>query len=253
VQPDPKKLLDIAGVTLPPIGLYDADDPAPFAPTVSPKEGRWACVFMFYKRWLEGETLHITADNFGCGGAGTYLCDRQTRTREEYIDFLYGEEGLKADREIMARWIDGTHHYRPEHGNLFLGPLRADQYAHLKTVTFFVNPDQLTLLLTGAHYRHAPGDPSSGDRPSGDRPSVGQPPVIAPFASGCGQLVALFDDLDAPQAMIGATDIAMRKFLPPDILAFTVTRPMFEQLCSLDENSFLYKPFWQGLREARAR
>jgi hypothetical protein len=238
VQPDPKGLLDIAGVTIPLIGLYDADDAAQFAPLVSPEEGRWACVFMYYKCWLRGETLHITGDNFGCGGAGTYMFDRQTRTREEYINFLYGEEGLKADREIMARWIDGTNHYRPEHGSLFLGPLRADQYAHLKTVTFFVNPDQLALLLTGAHYRHAPGD---------------RPPVIAPFASGCGLLAALFDDLDVPQAAIGATDIAMRNYLPPDILAFTVTRPMFEQLCSLDQNSFLYKPFWQNLQEARAK
>jgi hypothetical protein len=26
---------------------------------------------------------------------------------------------------------------------------------------------------------------------------------------------------------------------------------MFQQLCELDENSFLYKPFWKRLRKAR--
>ncbi len=31
-----------------------------------------------------------------------------------------------------------------------------------------------------------------------------------------------------------------------------MTKPMFEQLCALDERSFLYKPFWKNLREARA-
>jgi len=59
------------------------------------------------------------------------------------------------------------------------------------------------------------------------------------------------DDLNIPQAMIGATDIAMRQYLPPDMLLFTVTKSMFEQLCELDENSFLYKHFWQRLRKAR--
>ena len=136
----------------------------------------------------------------------------------------------------MGRWIDGAPHFRPVHGHLLIGPLKSDQYDFLKTVTFLVNPDQLSLLLTGAHYRHAPGDP---------------PAVIAPFASGCGLLAPMFDDLEAPQAAIGATDIAMRQYLPAELLSFTVTKPMFERLCALDEKSFLYKPFWQNLSKAR--
>jgi len=65
------------------------------------------------------------------------------------------------------------------------------------------------------------------------------------------QLVTLFEDLGIPQAVVGATDIAMRQHLPPEVLAFTVTRSMFEQLCALDEKSFLYKPFWKRLTTAR--
>ena len=97
---------------------------------------------------------------------------------------------------------------------------------------FYVTPDQLGVLALGAQYHSAPGDP---------------PPVIAPFGSGCMHLVSLFDDLSIPQALVGATDIAMRHYLPPEVLAFTVTRPMFEQLCALDERSFLYKPFCLSL------
>jgi hypothetical protein len=44
----------------------------------------------------------------------------------------------------------------------------------------------------------------------------------------------------------------MRQWLPPDKVAFTVTKPMFEQLCKLDERSFLFKPFLQRLQKARA-
>jgi hypothetical protein len=36
-------------------------------------------------------------------------------------------------------------------------------------------------------------------------------------------------------------------------LAFTVTLPMFEQLCRLDEKSFLYKPFLRNLQKARSK
>jgi hypothetical protein len=43
----------------------------------------------------------------------------------------------------------------------------------------------------------------------------------------------------------------MRQYLPSDVLAFTVTKAMFQQLCGLDEKSFLYKPFWRRLRKAR--
>jgi len=90
--------------------------------------------------------------------------------------------------------------------------------------------------MLGAQYNSAPGAPT---------------PVTAPFGSGCSQIVALFGDLNIPQAAIGATDIAMRRYIDPDLLAFTVTRPMFEQLCGLDEKSFLYKPFWKNLMKAR--
>jgi hypothetical protein len=65
------------------------------------------------------------------------------------------------------------------------------------------------------------------------------------------ELLPLFEDLTVPQAIIGATDIAMRRYLPPHILAFTVTKPMYERLCALDERSFLYKQFWGDLRKAR--
>ena len=78
-------------------------------------------------------------------------------------------------------------------------------------------------------------------------------PAFTALGSGCGQLAALFKNLDSdiPKAIIGATDIAMREHLPPDILALAVKKPMYRQLCELDENSFLYKPFWKRLKKAR--
>ena len=236
MQPDPINLLTRIDFTIPLIGFYDAPDPSPFEPLTIPEPNKHRCVFSFYEEWLKGKTLLITKGNFGCGGAGHWLCGIGTREREAFIKFLVDGEGLKASPDLMNRWLDHRKPYRQEHSNILIGPLRKDQYGYLKSITFYVNPDQLSVLMTGAQYRNAPGDP---------------PPVIAPFGSGCMELISLFEDLNVPQAMIGATDIAMRQYLPPDILAFTVTKPMFRQLCELDEASFLYKPFWKNLRKSR--
>lgn len=220
-------------LTTPLIGLCDAPNPEPFSPLVTPKEGE--CIFSFYKNWAEGETLHITKDHYGCGGAGHWMWGIETRSREDFIKFLVDEEGLKASHKLMEKWIDSTEPYQAAYPHLFIGPFKEDQWEYIKTITFYVNPDQLSTLMIGAQYNSAPDDP---------------PPVIAPFGSGCMELQP-FKDLSIPQAAIGATDIAMRRHLPPDILAFTVTKPMFKQLCELDERSFLYKSFMQNLRKAR--
>jgi hypothetical protein len=232
-QPNPDRLQKRLNIKFPLIGFYDAPEPELFKPLVVPEPRE--CIFCFFKNWLKGKTLHLTKDRYGCGGAGSSLWGLVTRPREEFIKFLADDEGLKASHELMEKWIDVRRTYRPQHPHLFIGPLKEKAWTYAKTLTFFVNPDQLSSLAIGAQYHAAPDDP---------------PPVIAPFGSGCSQLIP-FKDLDIAQASIGAMDIAMRQHIPPDILAFTVTRKMFERLCGLDERSFLYKPFLKRLKEAR--
>ncbi len=232
-QPNPLILIKKIDLTIPLIGFYDAPDPRPFAPTVIPDPGE--CVFSFYRNWLKGETLHITKDHYGCGGAGRWMCGITTRPREAFIKFLVDDEGLKSSHSLMERWIDSKTPYQASHSHLLVGPLKENQWNCAKSVTFFVNPDQLSTLMIGAQYESAPEDPS---------------PVIAPFGSGCMELLP-FEDLDIPQAAISTTDIAMRQYIPAEILGFTVTKSMFERLCALDERSFLYKPFLQRLRKSR--
>ena len=236
MAPDPRRLLESIGLTTPLVGLYDAPDPEPFQPLVAPPRGRRSCIFASFQKWAEGKRLLLTKEQFGCGGAGYWICNVSTRSREDFVSFLVEEEGLKASPELMNQWLDRQKPFSQLHPNILIGPLQDEQYPFLKSITFFVNPDQLAVLMLGAQYNHSPAEPS---------------PVIAPFGSGCSQLVSLFDDLNSPQAVIGATDIAMRQYLPADILAFTVTKAMYERLCALDERSFLYRPFWTRLRSAR--
>jgi len=105
-------------------------------------------------------------------------------------------------------------------------------------VTFYVNADQLAILATGATYYSRPDDVE---------------PILSRFGSGCMQLATLFDDIESPQAIIGSTDQAMRQHLEPWMLAFTVTKPMFELLCRWgdDPGSSLHSGFTRHLIEAR--
>ncbi len=234
MQPDVSTILERLSITEPLIGFYDAPDPAPFEPLVVPK-GR-QCVFRSVADWRRGKTLHLTKERHGCGGM--HLLALEERSREDMVGFLCDEEGLKANHELMNLWLDSAPHYTPVHENLLIGPLKADQYQYLRTVTWYVNPDQLSVLTAGAIYYSHPDDLN---------------PLIARFGSGCMQLAALFDDLDAPQALIGSLDQAARGDLDRCTLAFTVTKPMFELLAKwgADPKSSLHNRFLESLLRAR--
>jgi hypothetical protein len=234
VKSDPANLLEIAGIKTPLIGFYDVPDARPFEPFARPRR----CLFSCYQNWLAGESICISKNDCSCRGGGYWVGGVEFTSRDSLAHTLTQKEGFKSSPELMKRWLDNQKPYNIEHRYVVIGPLRDDQYDYLRTITFFVNPDQLSLLLLGTEYRNA---------------SVDTHPAFTAFGSGCGQLAALFEDLDPdiPRAIIGATDIAMREHLPPDILALTVNKPMYRQLCELDENSFLYKPFWKRLRIAR--
>ena len=234
--PNPRYLLSKLDLSAPLIGLYDAPDPEPFNPLVYFPQNRRACLFEFYNDWINGKTLVTSAKEYGCGGCGTWWFNRQTRTREEYLDFLANKEGLKASEELMATWFDAAERYQPKHGYLMVGPLKDAEYDYLKTITFYVNPDQLSVLLTGAQYF---------------QPYSGEPVVSVDFGSGCMEMLNLLEGKAGPRAIVGATDMAMRQNLPPNILAFTVNKEMYENLCKLDEMSFLGKPFLKVLKHSR--
>ena len=236
MPPHPSFLLSKLDMTTPPIAVYDAPDPSLFEPLVHFPPKQRACLFEFYKDWMEGKTLVLKVDDYGCGGCGTWWFNHQTRTREGYLDFLANKEGLKASEELMATWFDSARRYEPAHGFLFVGPLKETAYEYVKTITFYVNPDQLSVLLTGAQYFQR---------------YTGEPSVTIDFGSGCMELLNLLEGKTGPRGIVGATDMAMRNNLPPEKLAFTVNKEMFEDLCKLDEKSFLAKPFLKMLKYSR--
>jgi hypothetical protein len=238
MAPDPNILLSALELEFPLIALYDAPGNELFQPVITPAPRGRECLFAYFKKWLEGHTLQLTKEHFGCGGCGKWLFNVSGRKRMEYLDFLVDQEGLRASHELMGKWFDQSVSHVPRNEYILIGPAKDAAYDFLQSITFFVNPDQLSILITGAYYHHDPSDPS---------------PVLAPFGSGCMELLPLFEDRTLPQAIIGATDMAMRQYIPANILAFTVTKGMYERLCSLDERSFLFKPFLKKMKQSRKR
>ena len=245
MQPNPNNLLRISGIKNPLIGFYDVADPSPFEPFGTPER----CFYSAYENWLKGESICVSEGEASCQGGGYWVggvmppwavksAGADGDPLESFAKSLNQREGFKSSDELMCQWLENQKPYLIENENVVVGPLKEDQYQHLKTVTFYVNPDQLSLLIIGAEYNNA---------------SQKNHPVIVPFGSGCGQMAALLGDLnsDTPKAVIGTTDIAMREHFPADILAFSVNKPMFKQLCELGEESFLYKGFWKRLQKAR--
>jgi hypothetical protein len=220
------------------IALYDAPANNTFESVVETKPGIRKCLFAFYEDWMAGKTLKLSAGNSGCGGCGHRLFDIATRDRQGFIKFLTDDEGLKASHELMNHWLDQNKPYKPVHDAIFIGPFNEDLYEFIRTITFFVNPDQLSVLMLAANYFAASGDIT---------------PVKAPFGSGCMEMLPLFDTFEAPQAILGSTDLAMREHLPANIMAFTVNKPMFENFGLISEDSFLTKPFLKRLKKARGR
>jgi hypothetical protein len=224
------------GIETVPVGVYDV----PESVRVTPVTPLNRCIFDHYQDFQAGVSVVLSQTSQGCPGCGYWMLGKgRFPNKEAMVIFLTDKEGLRANSRLMEAWLDAHPTFPPQNGNILVGPVRDELSGYLQAVTFFVNPDQLGVLNYAAHYHSHPNDAE---------------PVLAPFGSGCGLIFSLFPDRSIPQAMIGATDIAMRQHLPPDILTFTVTIPMLDRLLSLDDgHSFLDKPFLNGLKLARAQ
>lgn len=235
-------------LSTPIICLYDSAPDASFAPTVEAKGA--LCCFAYYHRWVKGETLVVRrgegedfrSPRHGCPGLQSHF--GFTKKYPPWMaNFLTDGkngaplgEGLKASPALAQEYLDRIVYPQPSADTVLMGPLRLDRWRDIRTVTFFADPDRLSALMTLAAFYSA--DPET---------------IQAPFSSGCGQLWEVFGHHRQDRAVIGCTDIAMRRYLPRDILCLTVTPARFEQMTDFPDDAFLMRSWWQELMEARQK
>jgi hypothetical protein len=231
-------LLAALRLDTPVIAVYDSDDTGAFRPLV--KSGGHNCCFAYYGRWLKGDTLVLTGEANGCPGGLYHLGLRDSIVPDiEYFLTCGTEErrgeGLKVSPEIAGEWLDKHTRLKPQSGHVLIGPLKLDQWDSVKTLSFFVDPDRLSALMTLSGYW------STEDK------------VTAPFGSGCSMLWGAVEEYGGEKAVIGGTDIAMRRHLPPDTLLFTVAPQLFYQMVNVPPGSFLDRDWWATLMKAREK
>ena len=166
MNPNPKELLAFANIKTPLIGFYDVPKKEAFEPFTKAKR----CFFSAYKNWLNGESICISTEDTEhratCQGGGYWVGNilpqwviKKSNTESEALENfgkgLNQREGFKSSDEIMCQWIENLKPYSIENKYVVIGPLKEDQYKYLKTITFYVNPDQLSFLIHGAEYNNA--------------------------------------------------------------------------------------------------
>jgi hypothetical protein len=229
------------------IAIYDSDPSPDFEPLVQAK-GR-ACCFAYYQKWLNGETLVVKGNGgtfqnpengcpgmqnaFGLGkGYPPWMANFLT-------DGKNGApmgEGLKATPELAQEFLDLAKAPRPKGRHVLIGPLKLDHWDEVKSVTFMVDPDRLSALMTLSAYWSS--DPDE---------------IAAPFSSGCGLMWRELINFDRDRPVIGCTDIAMRKYLPPDIMCLTVSPARFEKMVNFPDGAFLNREWWNDLMDSRRK
>jgi hypothetical protein len=242
------RLKEALRLTTPIIALYDAAPDESFEPTVR-ATGR-ACCFAYYQRWVNGETLvveHGEGDSFmdprhGCPGMQTHFGFKKGYPPWMANFLTDGKngapmgEGLKAAPALAQEFLDRTNYPQPGGDTVLLGPLKLDHWDKVRTVTFFADPDRFSALMTLAAFWTS--DPDE---------------VAAPFSSGCGLTWEVFHEHQEDRAVIGCTDIAMRKYIPPEIICLSVTPERFERMVDFPDDAFLMKSWWNGLMDQREK
>lgn len=245
-KPAVDRLKEKLRLETPIVAVYDTAPAAEFEPTVK-ATGR-TCCFAYYKRWLKGETLVIEKGDGGffnpeAGCSGAQVAFGLTTDYPPFMAHFLTDgkgapmgEGLKASPELAQEFLENARGPEPSGDTVLIGPLRLDQWRHVKSVTFLVDPDRLSALMTLAGYWSS--DPNL---------------IAAPFSSGCGLLWRELENQGQDRVVIGFTDIAMRKYLPPEMLCLTVSPARFEQMVGFPDNAFLNRDWWNDLMDHREK
>jgi len=239
------------------------------------KAGRWGCVVsLIASVATKGRVGAFDRQTYGCWGGGIglgfgncyesfpggikgfchFLADGndnsgQGRRAGEQVegwgdrqfadDFLHGERYLKS-ADVTRRFLESMPMRDIPAQYVVVKPLGLSdpENEDIKSVTLFVDPEQLSALVVLANYT----DPDLEN-------------VAVPWGAGC-QIMGIFAyrELERahPRALVGMTDLSarlnVRASLVRNVLSFTMPWPLFVKMEQNVEGSFFQRRTWQELR-----
>jgi len=267
------KIASAVQLELQPVALVWCDEKPAGAMEFTP--GKWGCVLFLLAAAAKGKTAVASRETFGCFGGGVglgfgnqyknfpggeecfcrFLSSGNAGTEPGQSigqgmaasgaaamaeDFLLGERYLKSP-DIVRHFVAGLPMTDVPCRYVAMKPLADVDAEHdqVQSITFLVNPDQLSALVVLANY-----DSQHNEN------------VIIPFAAGCQAIgICTFRESQRPEprAVVGLVDLSARKNLRRqlgrDVMSFSVTPGMFQRMESNVEGSFLDRPTWKSLLE----
>jgi uncharacterized protein (DUF169 family) len=256
-----------------PVALIWADEKPEQAMEFAP--GKWGCVLFLLAAAAKGKTAAAGRTTFGCWGGGVglgfgdqyknfpggeecfcrFLSSGNAHTQPGQMigeqmaaagggalaeEFLQGERYVKTP-ELVSRFVDSLPITDIPAAYVVMKPLSQVELsqANVQSITFFVNPDQLSALVVLANY-------DAGHNEN----------AIIPFMAGCQSVgICVYREAGKPnpRAVVGLVDLSARKNLRrqlgKDVMSFSVTPELFVRMERNVEGSFLQRPTWQSLLE----
>lgn len=237
---------------------------------------RWGCVVsMVAAVASKGRTGVFDRDTFGCWGGGVglgfgncyetfpggidgfcaFLSDGNQKSEKGRAigdamaaapggarladNFLHGERYLQTP-ETVLRFLDALPLQDIPAKYVVVKPLvktdpRKDD---IKSVTFFVEPDELSAMVVLANYRHP------------ERENV-----CFPWGAGCQVMgIIAYRELERehPRAVVGLADLSARRSVRPllgsRVMSFTAPWPKFLEMEANVRGSFFERETWKSLR-----
>ncbi|MBN2528554.1 MAG: DUF169 domain-containing protein [Deltaproteobacteria bacterium] len=215
------------------------------------KEGRRGCVAATLLAAANGKTGVFNRKTTGCPGGGTGLgfgnsfkgfpIDQLLSTGGKAVmpsgnifDMGEGERFFQSP-QLASRWANELPYRDVPTEFVVCKPLeKVTQTEQISLVLMFVNPDQLSALVTLAGFRRG----TSGA-------------TVSPFGAACQSILFAFaeSESDQPRGVIGFFDISQRKKISKELLSFTMPYQLYLEMETSVDESFLNTPMWQQLCE----
>ncbi len=238
-------------------------------------KGKWGCVMFMLAAAAKGKTAVFDRETYGCFGGGVglgfgnvyeafpggiecfcgFLSTGNSDTekgraigekikefgRDEFYEHFMHGEGYLSSPERTKKFFEGLPITDVPANYIVFKPLGEVDPSREKpvTVTYLVNPNQLSAMVILANYRRDTTDN-----------------VIIPYAAGC-QTMGIHAYREArsqnQRAVIGLTDISARNYvkkqLGDDLLSITAPFEMALEMEGNVKGSFVEKDSWKALME----
>jgi uncharacterized protein (DUF169 family) len=243
------KTAERLGLSFEPVGIWFTDERPDGASQF--KEGKWGCAASMLIAAAKGTVAVFDRKTYGCVGGGVGLCFGDMFTKDNVpieCRLSTGDEALASTGKKFEGGMGRGERFfaTPE---LALNFRSAFPYADTPKeyvvfrplskaadppdlVFILANPDQLSALVIMSGFRRG-----------------GTVNAVAPFVSACQSIAYAYQEIgkERPNGVIGFFDISQRHRIPKELLSYTVTYGMYEEIEGGIDEGCLTTEAWEDV------